>query len=167
MGPIYDEKGVEQGGVNSDHYYKIFGKEQLLVSQGSCLGVAMRDITISGIGQADDTVLLSNSLYSLQNLLHLSLNICMNQQVVLCVEKKKLQVLSTPNMKNDVDYMKLISPVNINGKKIDFFEDVEHVGVVRSTNGNLPNIITRITSHKKALAAVLFTGMARGHPAFT
>ena len=123
----------------------------------------MRDITVSGIGQADDTVLLSNSLFSLQNLLYLSLNFCKKQQVILCVEKTKLQVLSTPNMKNDVNYMKLISPVKINGQKIDFFEEVEHVGVVRSTNGNLPNLITRITSHKKALAAVLFTGMARAH----
>ena len=38
MGPIYDECGLEQGGVNSSDLYKIFGKEQLSNSQESGLG---------------------------------------------------------------------------------------------------------------------------------
>ena len=30
MGTIKDQKGIEQGGVNSDHYYKIHAKDQLV-----------------------------------------------------------------------------------------------------------------------------------------
>ena len=35
MGAIEDECGVEQGGVNSSDFYKIFGKEQLTTAQES------------------------------------------------------------------------------------------------------------------------------------
>ena len=65
MGPINDEQGTEQGGVNSSDLYKIFGKEQLSLAQKSSLGVNLGNLTISGIGQTDDTALLSNSIHKL------------------------------------------------------------------------------------------------------
>ena len=50
MGPICDQLGVEQGGVNSGDFYKIYGKTQSQMAQNSCLGVALaRDLTISSI----------------------------------------------------------------------------------------------------------------------
>ena len=64
MGPIEDELGVEQGGVSSGDYYKIYGKSQLQMAQSSQLGVKLsRNLTISAIGQADDTLLVSNNLH--------------------------------------------------------------------------------------------------------
>ena len=69
MGPIH-ERGVEQGGVNSSDVSKIFGKVQLSTAQESKLGVPLGiNLRVSGIGQADDTGLLSNSFHSLQYLL--------------------------------------------------------------------------------------------------
>ena len=48
-------------------------------------------------------------------------------------------------MKKAIDYIKGINK--------GFFSDyAEHVGVIRSVSGNLPNILNRISSHKKALA---------------
>ena len=41
----------------------------------------------------------------------------------------------------------------------------EHVGIIRSVSGNQPHILKRITSHKKALGAVLSSGLARHHRA--
>ena len=41
LGPIHDQKGVEQGGINSGDYYKIFGKPQLDLAQRSGLGVEL------------------------------------------------------------------------------------------------------------------------------
>ena len=41
MGPISDEVGVEQGGVNSGDFYKIYGKTQLEMAQTSSLGVEL------------------------------------------------------------------------------------------------------------------------------
>ena len=46
-----------------------------------------------------------------------------------------------------------------------FQENVEHVGIIRSDSGNLTIIMTRISSHSKAIAAVLHAGAARGHRA--
>ena len=53
--------------------------------------------------------------------------------------------------------------MNENGKTIAFDDEVGHVGVIRSLSGNLPNILARIIAQKKALGAVLHTGMAKGH----
>ena len=49
MGPILDEQGLEQGGVKSSDFYKIFGKEQLVTAQESSLGVPLGPVTVSGI----------------------------------------------------------------------------------------------------------------------
>ena len=92
MGPIRDTLGIEQGGVNSDNFYKIHNNEQLTSSQNSNLGVSVGDITISAIGQADDVVLTSNNLYNLYNLLHITLCYCSKFRVSLVPDKTKLQV---------------------------------------------------------------------------
>ena len=42
-------------------------------------------------------------------------------------------------------------------------ETAEHVGITRSTTGNLPHILGRFTSHKQALGKVLHAGLARHH----
>ena len=62
-----------------------------------------------------------------------------------------------------VSYLKEYSLVMLNGVKLKFHDTAEHVGLVRSTSGNLTNIMARLTAHKKALAAVLHTGAARHH----
>ena len=163
MGAIEDECGVEQGNVNSSDFYKIFSKEQLTTAQESELGVRLGELIISGIGQADDTALLSNNIHKLLNLLMLSEAFCKRFHVKLCAEKTKLLVFATKKMKLAVDYAKETNPVNIDGVKINFVESAEHVGMLRSSAGNSPTILTRFIAHRNALRAVLHTGMARGH----
>ena len=72
MGPINDQQGLEQGGISSSEFYEIFGKLQLTLAQDSSLGVPLGKLTIGAIGQADDTVLLSNDLVYLSYLLKLT-----------------------------------------------------------------------------------------------
>jgi hypothetical protein len=88
---------------------------------------------------------------------------CKRFQVKLCAEKTKLLVFATKKMKLAVDYAKETNPVNIDGVKINFVESAEHVGMLRSSAGNSPTILTRFIAHRNALRAVLHTGMARGH----
>ena len=38
----------------------------------------------------------------------------------------------------------------------DFVDEAEHVGFLRSTAGNLPHILNRLSAHKKSLAAKNF-----------
>ena len=163
VGPIMDECGVEQGGVNSSEFYKIFGKDQLSNAQDSELGVSMNNVVISAIGLADDTGLLANCPHALQNLLQLSLNFCKKYHVELSHEKTKLQVMSTKPMKIQTDYLKSTAQITINDTLIKFVESAEHVGIVRSTTGNLPHILDRFTAHKQALGKVLHAGLARHH----
>ena len=66
MGPINDEQGLEQGGVNSSDHYEIYAREQLHLAERSKLGVKLGNLVVSGIGQADDTVLVSNNLDNCQ-----------------------------------------------------------------------------------------------------
>ena len=131
MGPNHDEQGIEQGGVNSTDFYKIFGKEQLSTAQESKLGVPLgRNLTISGIGQADDTGLLSNSIHSLQYLLRLSQTFCKKYGVSICAEKTKLQVFTTKYTEEIAQYCMKTSPISIDGEKVVFVDSAEHVGIV-------------------------------------
>ena len=163
MGPIHDENGLEQGGVSSSDFYKIYGKEQLTTAQDSELGVPLGNLTVSAIGQADDTALISNSIQNLQFLLLLSQTFCKRYHVKLCADKTKLQVFFTKDMQVSVEYARNTNPIHMDGAKINFVDTAEHVGMLRSSAGNHLTILARIIAHKNALAGVLHTGMARGH----
>ena len=176
MGPINDERGLEQGGVNSSDFYEIYGKEQLETAQDSALGVRFGDgvrldegdghdknLTVSAIGQADDTALVANNMHNLNCLLKLSLAFCKKYHVTLSPGKTKLQVMHTRDMKARVDYEVATNPLKIDDSKIEFVENAEHVGLLRASSGNLPTILEKFSAHNRALGAVLHTGMARGH----
>ena len=53
--------------------------------------------------------------------------------------------------------------ITINNIPVNFTDEAEHVGIVRNTAGNMANIVTRVSKHKKALGAMLSAGLARGH----
>ena len=90
---------------------------------------------------------------------------CTTYQVDLSHEKTKLQVFAPASLKNSVEYWTRTSPIIIDENFINFVNTAEHVGIMRSVSGNQPHILKRITSHKKALNAVLSSGLARRHRA--
>ena len=94
-------------------------------------------------------VLTSNNIHSLNNLLTLTIKYCKKYHVDLCSDKTKLQVFHPPSLWLDAEYTKIINPISVDGKTIPFVEEVEHVGILRSSKGNLPNLLNRIASHKK------------------
>ena len=49
------------------------------------------------------------------------------------------------------------------GVQIEFVQTTEHVGILRSVEGNLPHLLRRFASHNRALHSVLAAGLARGH----
>ena len=160
MGPILDEHGLEQGGVNSSDCYKIYNNDLLDTVQQSEQGVDFGDgLVVSGVGQADDVGLLSNDIFSLVNILSLVINYCNNYCVDLCADKTKLLVMAKNEDQKFIPY----NPVSINGSPVTLNSEAEHVGVLRSTEGNLPHVMKRILSHKKALRATLSSGLARSH----
>ena len=164
MGPIHDQQGVEQGGINSSDEYKIYNNEQFNTAQDSKFGVSLGSLTISSIGQADDSVILSSSLHQLGHLLHLTLLYCRKYKVQMTPEKTQLQVFSPPTLYQDVKYFKTTNYLNISGIPLSFSSSAAHVGIIRSTtSGNNPHILQRITAHKRALGAVLAAGLARRH----
>ena len=165
MGPAHDGTGFEQGGINSGDYYKLYNNEQLNSAQDSHLGVNIGSSTVSAIGQADDVILATNSIQDLQLLAQLTESYCARYRVKLVPSKTKLLPLSTKNHHFLVEYARLINPVTINGEVVKFVTEAEHVGVVRSTAGNMPNLANRIAAHKKALGSVCSAGMARSHRA--
>ena len=42
-------------------------------------------------------------------------------------------------------------------------QGAEHVGIIHSSSGNLPHILSRFSAHQKSMAAVLHTGLGRHH----
>ena len=159
VGPIHDECGVEQGGVPSSDCYKLYNNEFLNLAQMSKLGVDMGDsFVLSAAGQADDTALLSNDIQKLKHILQLCTSYCQKYHVQLSTSKTKLMMIS-PN--KDCVFVPY-NPLTINGESIKFVTEAEHVGVVRSTSGNMPNIINRIAAFKKAMGAIVSCGLAKG-----
>ena len=162
LGPVRDKTGFEQGGINSGDFYKLYNNTQLKSAQSSSLGVDIGSSVVSAIGQADDVMLAANSVDSLRLLAMLTESYCASYRVKLVPSKTKLLPMYHPRHTHLVDYAKLTNPVTIDDTTVKFVEEAEHVGVLRSTAGNMPHILQRIASHKNDLGAVCSAGMARG-----
>ena len=89
MGPIHDSLGLEQGGCNSDRIYKLCNNNQLRTAQLSRLGVDCKAAVVSCVGQADDTILLSDDIFKLAGLVFLAEEYCSEFHVTLVPEKNK------------------------------------------------------------------------------
>ena len=166
MGPIHDVQGLEQGGVNSSDHYKIFAREQLDMAQRSALGVPLGKLTVSAIGQADDTVLVSNDIGFLSSLLSLTVFFCEKYLVQLCPDKTKLQAFARDDVKIDQVYPIRIGDTTIPSYPIRIGDTtIPSVDLIRSTDGNLPSLMSRFSAHKKSIASLLHTGLAKGHRA--
>ena len=163
VGPSEDQTGFEQGGINSGDYYKLYNNEQLQIAEESCLGVNIKSSIVSAIGQAYDVIPPSNDIRNLSLMAAHTEKYCRQRRVTLVPSKIKLLPISSWYNNATVEYARVINPVTIDGKPVEFVEEAEHVGILRSCNGNLPNVMKRITSHKKSLAALYSTGIARGH----
>ena len=107
-------------------------------------------------------VLCSNSIESLRLLVTLTEQYCNKYRVKLVPSKTKLLGYSTASTKHLLDHAKVVNPLSIDGHPITFTSEVEHVGVLRNTSGNMPNIMNRIAEHKSGLSSLLATGLARG-----
>ena len=163
MGPAKDDTGFEQGGVNSSDYYKLYNNEQLNTAQASGLGVDIGSSVVSAIGLADDVVLAANDVDSLHLLVTLTEKYCAKYRVKLVPSKTKLLVFSTESQRHLVEHAQLVHRISIGGEHVKFVSEAEHVGVIRNISGNMPNILHRITAHKRAMGSTLSAGLARGH----
>ena len=140
--------------------YKIYNNELLKIIQRSDQGVDLGiGCSVSCVGQADDVALLSNDIHCLKNALNLTLNYCRRFHVELCPDKTKLLVMTRNSEETFIPY----NPIMINGSVIPFSRQADHVGILRSCDGNSPNLQRRFAAHRRALAANLFVGTARNH----
>ena len=87
------------------------------------------------------------------------MNYCQKYSVQISHEKTKLLVYCSQEQKDSIFF----NPISINGNQIPFSKEAEHLGIIRSIEGNLPNILNRIIAHKKAMGAVLGQGLAQSH----
>ena len=61
-------------------------------------------------------------------------------------------------------YLDIASPIAMLGNPIPISTEAEHVGIMRcSAVGNMAAVLARISSHTRAMHAVLPAGLARGH----
>ena len=91
MGPSKDNTGFKQGGINSSDFSTTILNSKLLKSK---LGVDIDSCVISGIGQADDVMLVTNDIYDLQLLVRLTENYCKNYRGNLPRPSSLLTVLN-------------------------------------------------------------------------
>ena len=179
MGPISDKLGVEQGGVLSDRLYKLANNAELILTQQSDLGVYMCTcspsilntpvsicdcVHVASVGQADDVALVSNDPFRLQGLVHLAMQYAKDYHITMVPEKTKLLCYTPKGQELNTQYWESVSPVHMNGLKIPFSKDAEHVGILRSTTpGCMASLLARMTAHTRAVFSVLPAGLGRGH----
>ena len=164
MGPISDQLGVEQGGVNSDRFYKLANNSELQVTQKSQLGVDLGPVHVASIGQADDVALTSNCPFRLQGLLTLAMEYATSHHIQMVASKTKLLRYSPSGFEESTTYLDIASPIAMLGNPIPISTEAEHVGIMRcSAVGNMAAVLARISSHTRAMHAVLPAGLARGH----
>ena len=98
-------------------------------------------------------------------LFHLTKIYCAKYQVKHVPSKTKLLVLT--NKKIEVQAMTdlAINTISLDGQDISPSSQATHVGVVRFSQGNGPNIAARLTAHRRAVYSVLNFGLAKGHRA--
>ena len=163
MGPIHDQRGVEQGGVNSSDQFQLVNAEELVTTNTSGLGLNMGGISLASIGVADDVALLSPSPHALQSLLNISQKLTSSRCMVNVPEKTKLLAYA-PKGDISVSYWQEATPLSMEGASLPLSSQAEHVGVVRASSGsNLPSITSCIASHTKSLYSIISCGMARHH----
>ena len=147
MGPIQDERGVEQGGVNSGDEFQLVNNEELIITNCAGLGLNMGGVTVGSIGVADDVALISPSPHGLQSLLNLSQSLTSSRCMVNILEKTKL-LLYHPKGDTSAAYWQEASPITMAGAALPLSSQAEHVGVLRCPGGsNLPSITARIAGH--------------------
>ena len=158
MGPIFDGRGTEQGGILSSEEYQLANNIELDVANNCGLGVTIGPVHIGSVGAADDTVLVSDSLVKLQSLLNLSLNFCDETFMKLVQDKSHLVVLSPKNAEIDS------SGLSMDNFHVPPTSSAVHLGLLRANSlSNMPAIQDKIAKHQKALFPVLSCGGARGH----
>ena len=168
LGPSTDTTGFEQGGINSSEFYKLYNNEQLKTAEASKLGVDIGSTIVSAVGQADDVILAADCIFNLELLSRLTQIYCKQYRVKLVADKTKLLPVYLPRHKHQVEYSKLTSIVSVDDSPVEFVEEAEHVGIIRSSTGNMQNVLNRISCHKKVLGSLCNTGIAksqRGNPA--
>ena len=164
MGPIRDKLGVEQGGCNSDRIYKLANNKELILTQDSRLGLDLGAVHCASVGQADDVALVSDDIHRLQCILQLALEYASEYHVEMVPEKTKLLCFTPRGQEIASYYMRVTSPISMSGSKVEFSNEAEHVGILRSTQaGNIANVIARQAAHTRALYGALPAGIARGH----
>ena len=166
MGPIFDNKGLEQGGLSSSDKYKVYNNEQSDTAQRSGLGVSVFEETISAIALADDTALVSDNIIHLKLLLFLTTQYCIKYSVKLVPDKTKLVAFSARENDPLVTYAAATNDISLYEQRIPFSTEAEHLGILRTSSpSNMPNILVRLQEHDKKLFSLLPTGLALGHHA--
>ena len=60
-------------------------------------------------------------------------------------------------------YWKLVSPIKLYDNNVGFIDKAEHVSIVRSIYGNMPNIMAKNSAHNSAILFVLPAGLSKSH----
>ena len=96
-------------------------------------------------------------------LLHLTKIYCDKYQVRLVGSKTKLLVFNTKETEVQAKVELAVNTISVDGDIITPTTQATHVGVVRSPEGNGPNIAARLAAHRRAVYSLLHAGLGKGH----
>ena len=117
-------------------------------------------LVTSAIGQADDTAIFSNDLFSLKLLASLSEEYAVRSNTIFVPEKTKLVAFTNNKLAHIPPIESVLNPISISNTTVPLSKCAEHVGIIRDSQSNFPHILNRIAAHKKANAIIKYASNA-------
>ena len=143
--------------------YQLINNDAIKIAQSSGLGVTLGSLHVASIGAADDIALVSSSLDRLQCLVRLSEASARRSHTTFVASKTKLLVFHPRNQASDVSYVTTTTPLVMDNTTILPTTQADHLGILRSTKGNMASVMARLSAYNRALYSVLPAGLARHH----
>ena len=164
LGPIFDDRGVEQGGIPSSRLFQLVTDTELDVLNNMGLGVKIGGISLAALGLADDEVLLAQSIEDAQTLINAALSLSAHVNLRNVPTKTKI-VVTIPRaavLSCGVDEQ---TAWEVDGVSVPLSQEATHLGIVRGSCAvsNMPAVQARIAAHSRALYSVIGLGMAKNH----
>ena len=166
MGPIYDSRGIEQGGISSSRLFQLTTDSTIRSLNESRLGIPIGNNTLAALALADNQVLMANSHQNSQSLIDSAVTLSANYNYQYVPTKTKILVTNPKPLKSSSPpTIPLDSTWSVGGAPVTISSQATHLGIVRSghPSSNSPAVVTRIAAHACALFGLLNLGLAKGH----
>ena len=126
--------GIKQGGINSPDFFGVYIDDICAILRNANIGCHIYKIFLAMILFADDLCLLAPTRQALNKMIQLCATYCNKYGLAFNASKSKIVVFSKSSINYDG-----FCPILLNGKKIDYVDNVTYLGTTVYNNKGFAN----------------------------